>query len=179
MIRMASKNEIAAAAQIYDELFRYEAEHGSTTNWKRGIYPIRDTAAKAYAENSLYVLEIGDKICGSMILNHLQPVEYECIKWQYKANASKVLVIHTLCILPAHFGKGYGKQMIAFAVQKAEEIQCKTVRLDTWAENKPAASMYQGMGFRLAGSGTMNLHDMIQENQIYFEYEVKQDDKVK
>lgn len=69
--------------------------------------------------------------------------------------------------------------MITFAIQKAEKLQCKTVRLDTWAENKPAASMYRGMGFRLAGSGTMNLHDMIQENQIYFEYEVKQNDKVK
>ena len=52
-------------------------------------------------------------------MNQLQPVGYECIKWQYQA------------------------------------------------------SLYQGMGFRLAGSGTINLHDMIQENQIYFEYEVK------
>ena len=41
------------------------------------------------------------------------------------------------------------------------------------------AILYQGMGFRLAGSVTMNLHNMIQENQIYFEYEVKQDDKIK
>lgn len=177
MIRRARRNDIAAVVQLYEELFRYEAEHGSTTNWKHGIYPIRETAENAFAANSLYVLELGGKIRGSMILNQLQPPEYEPIEWQYQAKASEVLAIHTLCISPAYSGRGYGKQMIAFAIQRAGEIQCKAVRLDTWAENKPAASLYQGMGFRLAGSGYMSLHDMIQENQIYFEYEVKQDDK--
>ncbi len=176
MVRMATIEDIPAVAQSYQELFRYEAAHGSTTNWVDGLYPTKDTAEYAFSTNTLYVLEAAGAVCGSMILDQLQPPEYEKINWAYPAEPTKVLVIHTLCICPSQAGKGYGRQMVSFALEKAQHLGCKAVRLDTWEGNHPAASLYERMGFRLAGSAPMCLHGVIQEQQIFLEREVTCDD---
>lgn len=59
-------------------------------------------------------------------------------------------------------------------MQYAAKQGCKAVRLDTWAENHPAASLYEKMGFRLAGTAPMLLQGAIHEQQIFFEREVRQ-----
>lgn len=172
MIRKAKKEELCAVAQSYQELFQYEAAHGSTTNWADGLYPTKDTAECAFAADTLYVLETDGVLGGSIILNQIQPPEYDGIDWKYPAASREVLVIHTLCIRPSQARSGYGRQMVAFALKKAHQLGCKAVRLDTWEGNVPAASLYQSMGFRLAGSAPMCLQGLIQEQQIYLECEV-------
>ena len=176
MIRKAEKKDITSISSSYSELFNYEAVHGSNTNWVDGLYPTKDTAEHAFAKNMLYVLEVEDTICGSMILNRLQPNEYQQINWQYPVQNQEVLVIHTLCICPSHAGKGYGKQMVSYALEEARRLGCKVVRLDTWEGNRPAASLYKSMGFRPAGSAPICLHGLIHEQQIFMECEVKHND---
>lgn len=178
MVRKATIEDISAVVQSYQELFRYEAVHGSTTNWMDGLYPTKDTAEYAFAANTLYVLEATGAVCGSMILNQIQPHEYEKIDWAYPAEFTEVLVIHTLCICPSQSGKGYGRQIVSFALEKAQQLGYKAVRLDTWEGNHPAASLYESMGFHLAGAAPMCLHGVIQEQQIFLECEVKCDDSV-
>ena len=173
MIRKAERADIAAVAASYRELFAYEEAHGKQTNWVPGLYPSENTAQTAWKTGTLYVLEENGVLGGSMILNHIQPPEYRMIDWHCTAEAAKVLVLHTLCIAPSQKGKGYGRQCIEFAMQYAAQIGCKAVRLDTWAENHPAASLYEKAGFRLAGTAPMLLQGTIQEQQIFFEREVK------
>ena len=173
MIRKAEKSDIAAVAESYRELFAYETLHGSTTNWSEGIYPTKGSAEHALDANDLYVLKNEGVLCGSMMLNQLQPVEYENIGWKYSAKNDQVLVIHTLCVCPSQAGRGCGKQMVAFALEEAQRRSCKAVRLDTWAENHPAAALYEKMGFRLAGTAPMLLQGAIREQQIFFEREVE------
>lgn len=178
MVRKATIDDIPAVAQSYQELFHYEAVHGSTTNWADGLYPTKNTAEHAFAAGTLYVLEEAGAVCGSVILNQIQPSEYEKIEWVYSAEPTKVLVIHTLCICPSQAGKGYGRQMVSYVMEKARQLGCRAVRLDTWEGNRPAASLYESMGFRLAGSAPMCLHGVIQEQQIFLEYKVKCDEFV-
>lgn len=173
MIRKAEKGDIAAVSAIYRELFAYEEAHGNQTNWVPGLYPSENTAQTAWEDGTLYVLEESGVLCGSMILNHIQPPEYRMIDWHYPAEAAKVLVLHTLCIAPSQKGKGYGRQCIEFAMRYAAQIGCKAVRLDTWVENRPAAALYGKAGFRLAGTAPMLLQGAIQEQQIFFERKVK------
>ena len=173
MIRKATIEDIPAVAQSYQELFRYESAHGSTTNWVEGLYPTKGTAEHAFSENTLYVLEEAGAVCGSMVLNQIQPPEYGEIDWAYPAEPTKVLVIHTLCICPSQAGKGYGRQMVSYALKKALQLGYKAVRLDTWEGNHPAASLYESMGFRLAGTAPMCLGGVIREQQIFLEYGVK------
>ena len=169
MIQKAEKKDVAAVSASYQELFAYEAVHGNWTNWVPGLYPSASTAQAAFEDGTLYVLKESGVFCGSMILNQIQPPEYQTIDWQNTADASEILVLHTLCIPPSQKGNGYGRQLIEFAMQHAAQTGCKAVRLDTWAGNRPAAALYQSMGFRLVGTGTMLLQGVIREQQIYFE----------
>lgn len=173
LIQKAEKNDILAVSESYLELFAYEAEHGSWTNWQSHLYPSKSTAQTAFEKGSLYILKENGILCGSMILNQIQPSEYQMIDWHYPAAASEILVLHTLCIPPSQKGKGYGRQFIEFAIQYAAQMDYKAVRLDTWEENHPAAALYEKMGFRLAGTAPILLQGIIQEQQIFFEREVE------
>ena len=48
MIRRGMKRDIDAVERHYEELFTFEEKRGSRTNWKRGVYPTRSVAEKAW-----------------------------------------------------------------------------------------------------------------------------------
>jgi ribosomal protein S18 acetylase RimI-like enzyme len=173
VIREATQIDVDAVEQGYIELLTYEKEHGSTSNWVLGIYPTRAVAEKSCLEKTLYVLLEDNAMCASMILNQFLAEEYQKIEWLYPANSNEVLVIHTLCIPPARSGKGFGKEMVNFAIAKAQQMHCKTIRLDTWAENKPAISFYKKLGFQYAGKANVLLQGVIPEEQVFLEREIK------
>lgn len=172
MIRKATERDIDAVEASYTELLTYEQEHGTSSNWVLNLYPTRTVAEAALAEGTLYVLEENGIICASMILNDFQPEDYAKIKWLYLAAPSDVLVIHTLCIPPSQSGRGYGRAMVQYAVDLAREQGCKVLRLDTWAENKPAALLYEKQDFRYAGTASVLLQGVIPEEQVFFEYKI-------
>lgn len=120
LITKAEKNDVITVSKSYLELFSYETEYGSQTNWVSGLYPSEKTALTAFENRTLYVLKENNVFCGSIILNYVQSPEYQTINWDY-----------------------------------------------------PAAALYNKMGFRLAGTAPMLLQGVIQEQQIFFEYEVK------
>ena len=173
MIRKALEKDVPAAAANYRELLTYEKENGTNSKWVLDLYPTRETAEKAWQAGTLYVLEEDGEICGSVILNQLQPAEYGPAPWHIPAAPEEVLVIHTLCIPPSRAGHGYGKQFVQFALALAAQQGCKAVRLDTWAGNKPAAALYTKMGFAYVGRANVLLQGVIPEEQIFFDHAVE------
>ncbi|WP_394526228.1 GNAT family N-acetyltransferase [Lacrimispora sp. JR3] len=169
MIKKAGKEDIQAVAHTYRELLLYEKEHGSHSNWVLDVYPTKENAQKSYEEGTLYVLEENGEICASMVLNHLQSEEYAKIPWRYPADPAEVLVLHTLCIPPSKAGKGMGIKMVGYALNQAKELGCKVMRLDTHAENEPAARLYKKLGFQYAGTADVLHEGLIPEKQIFFE----------
>lgn len=170
MIRKATSKDIDAVEKGYIEHLLYEQEHTAYTVWKLGVYPTRDTAEKAVAEESLYVLEQDGEICASMIFNHTQPKEYAHIPWKYQARPEEVFVIHLLCVRPSKAGHGHGKEMVGFAIKEGKRLNCKAVRLDTGAQNTPAAALYRKMGFELAAASSMAIGGIIaHKNHLFFE----------
>lgn len=151
MIRLAEENEIQAVGRIYDCILDWEAAHTNDTNWQKGMYPTERTAAEAWQKGTLYVAEEEGHICGTMILNHIQPFEYGKIPWKYPAEEMQVLVIHTLAVHPQCRGHGLAKKMVQFAEELAKKKDCFVIRLDTYVGNAPAMKLYQSMGYRLSG----------------------------
>ena len=170
MIRQATKADIDAIAQTYEDLLTFEERNGTKSNWKLGLYPTKSVAIQRVGLGEMYVLEEDGQISASMALNREQAEEYAGIDWKYYAPPESVLVIHTLCIPPQRAGHGYGKQMIAYAKTFAAEIGCKVIRIDTWAHNEPAKRLYLKNGFRIAGYGPILLQRLIPEEQVYLEY---------
>ena len=173
MFRPATASDLDTIERHYTELLTHETETGrSTTNWALGVYPPRETAAKAQAEGALYVLEEAGETVASVILNQHQDEFYAGINWQYSAPPEQVLVIHTLCIPPCHAGRGLGRQMVQYAKQHAAAMGCTVIRLDTWAGNLPAATLYQKCGFSLCGRTEVLFQSKIPEELVFLEYKI-------
>ena len=157
----------------YTELLLHEQRTGiSNTNWVLGVYPCRATAERAFAAKTLYVLEKDGTLCASMILNQNQAEVYSELDWAYPARPEQVLVLHTLCIPPSQAGKGCGTSMVKYAEAKAREMNCSVLRLDTFAGNKPAATLYQKLGYRYAGIRPTLHEGVIPEELIFFEKQI-------
>lgn len=172
MIRTATEKDIDAVEKSYTELLMYEKEYGGSSNWVLGVYPTRETAERGLKEGSLYVLEENGQLCASMVLNRNQPENYDSVSWTFPAREGEVMVIHTLCVPPSKAGKGYGKSMVVFALDTAEKQGCRAVRIDTFAGNGPASSLYRKLGFLYAGSAEVLHQGVIPERLIYFEKEI-------
>mgnify|MGYP000031616778 FL=1 len=169
MIRRALEQDVAAIGNTYTELLRHEEEHGSSSNWRLGVYPTETTAAEAVSQGTMFVLEEEGEICASMVLNQNQAAEYASIPWEYEAEPEEVLVLHTLCIPPSKAGRGYGKQMAAYAKKFALDMGCTVMRIDTFSGNEPAKGLYQKNGFRIAGYAQVLHEGVIEEELVYLE----------
>lgn len=173
MIRKAELRDINAIEKSYTELLLHEKEHGAYTVWRLGVYPTRVTAENALQDGALYVFEQTGELCASMILDQVQPEEYRDIDWKYPAAEKDILVIHLLCVRPSKAGRGIGKEMVGFAVEKGRRLHCKAIRLDTGAQNEPAVALYRKLGFSLAGTANMDVGGLISHhNHLFFEKEV-------
>jgi len=173
MIRQATLQDVDQIEEGYLELLSYEKTHTAYTVWKEGVYPTRQTAKDAVSKGTMYVKEEDEKIYASIIVDQMQPFEYESIKWKYQATKEEVLVIHLLCVRPSAAGKGIGKEMIRFVIDKSKSMNCKTVRLDTGSQNIPAKTLYTKMGFELAETKTMAIGGLISHhNHLFFELKV-------
>ena len=104
-----------------------------------------------------------------MVLNQNQAAEYASIPWEYEAEPEEVLVLHTLCIPPSKAGRGYGKQMAAYAKKFALDMGCTVMRIDTFSGNEPAKGLYQKNGFRIAGYAQVLHEGVIEEELVYLE----------
>ncbi|MCC8097533.1 MAG: GNAT family N-acetyltransferase [Eubacterium sp.] len=174
-IRKANRKDIKQIAKTYEELLIFEQSSGSASNWKLNVYPTIKTAERGVEKETMYVLEDSGNICASMVLNREQAEEYSDVNWLYTAEECKVLVIHTLCIPPSQAGKGYGTSMVQFAKKYALQNGCEVIRIDTFAHNEPAKSLYIKNGFRISGFGNIFLQGVIFEEQVYLEYKVGDD----
>ena len=168
-IRKGTAADVPAVAAVYDALLQYEEAHGTTTGWQAGVYPTAVVAEGAAAQGTLFVLEEDGAVGAAMILNHVQAPEYAAAGWQYGALPEQVLVLHTLCISPRVARRGYGRAMVQYAEDWAVRTGCAVVRLDTWMHNRPARSLYEALGYRLAGSSPAKLNGLIPLELVFYE----------
>lgn len=173
MIRKATSSDIDQIEKCYLELLTYEQQHTAYTVWKAGVYPTRETAEKSCHDEALYVMEQDGEICASIILNQLQPKEYENIHWKYPTPPRRALVIHLLCVRPSKAGRGIGKSMVQFAIEEGKRRNCTAVRLDTGEQNIPAVTLYRKLGFELAGTSSMAIGGLISHDaHLFFEKKI-------
>ena len=170
IIRKAVETDIDEVEKIYNAVLDKEKDSGKVyTNWQKGLYPTRNDAVKAFKDGTLYVGEINGQVAACVNLNHIQPEEYFKLNWSIKADGKEVLVIHTLCISPEFAGRKIGERFVAFTDKLASELKYKTIRLDTYEGNIPAASLYKKMGYKYIGSEEFNFQNVIMETLICFD----------
>lgn len=62
-------------------------------------------------------------------------------------NESNSCELNNLAVLPEFRYKGYGKELVAFAIDKARELECNKITLGIIEENTKLKNWYIDLGF--------------------------------
>ena len=104
-------------------------------------YPNSEVFKNDIDKNTLFVTKHQSKIIGCVALCSNKDLEYKNVKWLTEDN--KNLYIHRLAVDPNFQKKGIGKSLMDFAEEYAKKNQFKTVRLDTFSQNKRNNKFYK------------------------------------
>lgn len=147
-IQKAVNDNLDLIETIYNESIDW-LESQDIHQWKRNVYPTRNSAQEALVEECLYCCFIDEKLAGTFIINEFQLLQYEALNWKY--NNGKILVLHTLVIRPCEAGKGIGRTVMEYIIEYAKKNGYTSIRLDVFPNNQAAVNLYRFFGFEYAG----------------------------
>jgi len=113
-------------------------------------YPSVQHFEKDIERDELFVLELGNKIIGTIVLSTYMDEEYQDIKW-LTPNGNNIYV-HRLSIHPEYQGRGYAQELMDFAENFARENKFDSVRLDTFSQNERNQRFYETRGYKKLGN---------------------------
>lgn len=158
LIEKATLEDINELEELYNSLNDHLEATINYPGWKKGIYPVRETAVNGIRENNLFVLRIDDEIAGSIILNHLQEDAYRKANWGIDVKNEDVIVIHTFVVNPKYMKKGVGQKLIDFSKEFCLKNGFKTIRLDVSIKNNPAIALYEKSDFKYVDTVDLGLN---------------------
>ncbi|MFK7811362.1 MAG: GNAT family N-acetyltransferase [Maribacter sp.] len=109
-------------------------------------YPSAAAFEKDIEREELYLLEVDEKVIGTIVISALMDTEYSAIKW-LTPNGNNAY-IHRLSIDPAQQAKGYAQQLMSFAENHAAKNDYISIRLDTFSQNKRNQKFYEKRGYQ-------------------------------
>jgi ribosomal protein S18 acetylase RimI-like enzyme len=158
IIELGTMNNIDELEKLYNDLNDFLESGTNYAGWKKGVYPIRETAVSGIENNNLFVLKVNNEIAGSIILNHKQESAYSQVNWGIEAAPKEIIVIHTLVVNPKYIKNGIGKKLMDFVKKYGVERGIKTIRLDVSIHNTPAISLYEKCGYKYVGTVDLGLN---------------------
>lgn len=159
IVRLASPEEVGAVARLYDDVTDHLESTNNYPRWKRGVYPTRDDASRAYGAGELYVALRDSLLVGTMTLSHEPPEGFSQVTWSTPNDYSRTLMVYRLAVAPQHLGSGIGLALIEHAEKVARAEGDLAIRLDTAADNAPACHLYAKAGFSYVGTVSLGCED--------------------
>ncbi|RTE54633.1 GNAT family N-acetyltransferase [Arenibacter aquaticus] len=147
MIRLAKNLEIPHILNITKACAKSMIDQG-IYQWNEH-YPSHEAFERDIARKELYVLEVNNKILGTIVISTYMDEEYLPVKW-LTANQRNIY-IHRLAVHPEEQKKGYAQKLMDFAEAYARKADFVSVRLDTFSQNSRNNSFYQARGYQKLG----------------------------
>ncbi|MFR6393840.1 MAG: N-acetyltransferase family protein [Oscillospiraceae bacterium] len=173
VITKAAAADLPAVAQIYEDIIARQDRGGPLHRLAvRGVSHSGNGPGGPGEGRALRAAP-GEKVVGSAIINQTQVDVYAQAAWQYPAQDSQVMVLHTLVIDPSESAHGYGGQFAAFYEAYAAQNGCPYLRIDTNARNEVARKFYKKLGYREVGivpcrfNGLPDVDLVMLEKKIY------------
>nr|WP_321246157.1 GNAT family N-acetyltransferase [uncultured Psychroserpens sp.] len=129
-------------------------------------YPRREAFETDFKRQELYVLDIENKVAGSIVISTLMDDEYIPIEW-LTPNTNNIY-IHRLAVHPKHQRKGFAKKMMDYAEDYARKNNYTSARLDTFSQNKRNQNIYENRGYQKLG----NIYFPKQSEHPFYCYEL-------
>ncbi len=147
MIRLAKILEIPNILNITKACAKSMIDQG-IYQWNEH-YPSQEAFKRDIARNELYVLEVSNKIIGTIVISTYMDEEYAPIEWLTPNNRN--IYIHRLAVHPQEQKKGYAQKLMDFAEDYARNKGFVSVRLDTFSQNSRNNAFYQARGYQKLG----------------------------
>lgn len=159
IVRLASPKEVDAVARLYDDVTDHLEATNNYPRWKKGVYPTRDDASRAYEADELYVALRDGRLVGTMTLSHEPPEGFSQVTWSTPNDYSRTLMVYRLAVSPHHLGGGVGLALLGHAEVVARAEGDLAIRLDTATDNEPACRLYSKAGFSFVGTVSLGCED--------------------
>ncbi len=156
-IKPGTPSHIDELERLYNDLNDHLELGVNYPGWLKGVYPVREDAKIGIDEETLFTLKIGNKIAGSIILNHNQEKVYSEVTWGLEADEDQIIVIHTLVVHPSFMKQGVSLKLMNFAKEYALQSSAKSIRLDVSIQNTPAISLYEKCGYQYVDTVDLGL----------------------
>ena len=114
-------------------------------NWG-DFYPPKEVIEEDLKNETIWGLFVDEELAGVIVLNAIQPTQFETINWAY--NLPLVLVVHRLAIAVNQQGKGYAKQLMKFAESYGLQEGYGAIRLDAYSINENLLKFYERLGYQ-------------------------------
>lgn len=148
MIRKATYEDIDAILEVTKSCAKHMIEK-NILQWNEH-YPNALAFENDVKRNELYVLEKDKTVLGCIVISTYMDEEYIPIKWLTPSESN--IYIHRLAINPAYQGKGYAQQLMNFAEKLAKDNNYKSIRLDTFSQNRRNQEFYEKRGYQRLGN---------------------------
>ena len=146
-IRLARREDVEPLLEMVRAAARQMRSRG-IDQWDE-VYPDRATLRADVDRRQAHVLEAAGRLAGLVALDEAQAPEYGAVPWRYPGRA---LVVHRLTIAPAHQRQGLATRLMQFAERRARAKGYGAIRLDAFSQNPAATSLYEHLGYRIAGT---------------------------
>ena len=104
-------------------------------------YPSKEILERDIELGQIWKLEMNTVIVGMIVLTEIEDSEYKNVNWLTKSLNN--LYVHRLAVWPNYQGKGFARKLMDFAEEYAKENNYKSVRLDTFSQNKSNQKFYE------------------------------------
>lgn len=156
-IIQCEKKHIKAVGEFYDAVTLFLEAHVNYPLWIHGEYPSARTVAAAVENASQFFCADGGIIKGAFVLDEIPHGRYENGAWAKNLRRGEYALIHALAVRPGCAGRGVGKRMVGFCIDRCRRAGYKAIRLDVVPGNAPARRLYERMGFTFAGDADLDL----------------------
>jgi ribosomal protein S18 acetylase RimI-like enzyme len=136
-----------ATREDLPEIVRMLADDFLGATRERYEIPLPESYVKAFEEieadknNELIVAETGGEIVGTLQITFTPSISFQ---------GGKRATVESVRVDAQFRGRGFGKELIKWAIERARAENCFAIQLTTNAERKDARRFYEDLGF--AGS---------------------------
>ncbi|MEG9297654.1 GNAT family N-acetyltransferase [Mangrovibacillus sp. Mu-81] len=145
-LKKAKKDQLNEIMDVYLRSKKNLDDKGML-QWDEG-YPNREYFKEQIGCGDLYCLYTDGEFSGAVTLNTRQSPEWGGIPWEYDGE----LVVHALFLDPLKQGKGLGTRFLEKCEEYAVDHGYRSIRLDAYARNEGANSLYVKLGYTYRGS---------------------------
>lgn len=170
LIIKCDESHLPGLEDFYGKVTRHLNNTVNYPKWIPGVYPGKESISRAIANQVQYMCLYENTIVGAFLLNDNPQGDYTKGDWQQSLQEGEYLVIHTLAVLPEMSGKGVGRRMVDYCIEKAKAGGFKALRMDVVPENIPARKLYEKAGFTFAGE--KDLQRNLEEIPLFALYEM-------